>query len=233
MPGVGSADPAPPGGLLAPPTDTGEARGLAASRLTLTIGFGPSLFDGRFGLRAAAPGCPRRPAEVPRRHARPARCGGDIAIQACADDPQVAVHAIRNLCRIAHGTAAVRWAQLGFGKASSTDTSSPTPRNLFGFKDGTANILGTDEEALAQVRVGRDGHDDAARLDGRRVLSRRASHPDDHRDLGPHVARRAADRSSAAPRRSVHPWARRRERATVVPTELPETVARARWPTPR
>ena len=44
----------------------------------------------------------------------------------------------------------MRWAQLGFGKASSTDTSSPTPRNLFGFKDGTANVQGHNAKALAK-----------------------------------------------------------------------------------
>ena len=35
----------------------------------------------------------------------PARSGGDLCIQACADDPQVAVHAVRNLSRAAFGTA--------------------------------------------------------------------------------------------------------------------------------
>jgi deferrochelatase/peroxidase EfeB len=146
---VGGPGP-PPGGNLAPPTDTGEARGLSASRLTLTIGFGPGLFDDRFGLRAQRPAALVDLPKFPGDTLDPARCGGDIAIQACADDPQVAVHAIRNLSRIAAGRAAVRWAQLGFGKASSTDTSSPTPRNLFGFKDGTANVQGEDAKGLAK-----------------------------------------------------------------------------------
>ncbi len=123
----------------APPKDTGEAYDSHAARLTLTVGFGPSLFDDRFGLAPARPAAlvdlPRFPKDV----LQPARCGGDLAVQACADDPQVAVHAIRNLSRIAAGRAAVRWAQLGYGKAASTDRTQPTPRNLFGFKDGTAN----------------------------------------------------------------------------------------------
>lgn len=70
----------------------------------------------------------------------PERSDGDLCIQACADDPQVAVHAIRNLSRIAFGRAALRWSQLGFGRTSSTSTTQTTPRNLFGFKDGTANL---------------------------------------------------------------------------------------------
>jgi deferrochelatase/peroxidase EfeB len=135
---------------LAPPSDTGEAVGLDAANLTLTVGFGPSLFDDRFGLADRRPAALADLPPFPGDTLDPALCGGDLAVQACADDPQVAVHAVRNLTRIAAGRAAVRWAQLGFGKASTTDTSGPTPRNLFGFKDGTANVLGTDEQALGE-----------------------------------------------------------------------------------
>lgn len=42
-------------GPYAPPSDTGEALDLAPSQLTLTIGFGPSLFDDRFGLADKKP----------------------------------------------------------------------------------------------------------------------------------------------------------------------------------
>ncbi|WP_406115219.1 iron uptake transporter deferrochelatase/peroxidase subunit [Kitasatospora purpeofusca] len=143
----------------APPDDTGEALGLPASRLTLTIGFGPSLFeksapDGqmvdRFGLKA------RRPEaliDLPRfkgDNLDPQRSGGDLCVQACADDPQVAVHAIRNLARIGMGTVNIRWSQLGFGKTSSTTPDEQTPRNMMGFKDGTHNIAGTDTAQLAE-----------------------------------------------------------------------------------
>jgi deferrochelatase/peroxidase EfeB len=131
--------------LLAPPDDTGEARGLPPSGLTLTFGFGPTLFTDasgtdRFGLASRTPPLL---APLPRFAGDalvPASGGGDLCIQACADDPQVAVHAIRNLSRIAFGRAALRWSQLGFGRTSSTSTSQVTARNLFGFKDGTANI---------------------------------------------------------------------------------------------
>ncbi|MBB2912110.1 deferrochelatase/peroxidase EfeB [Streptosporangium becharense] len=143
------------GAALAPPDDTGEAIGLPASRLTLTVGFGPSFFD-----RLKLP----RPAgfeELPRfRGDRldPARSGGDVCVQACADDPQVAVHAVRNLVRIGFGTASVRWSQLGFGKTSSTTPEAQTPRNLMGFKDGTNNIAATDRKKLDDhVWVGDEG----------------------------------------------------------------------------
>ncbi|WP_431677430.1 iron uptake transporter deferrochelatase/peroxidase subunit [Kitasatospora sp. KL5] len=137
----------------APPDDTGEALGLPASRLTLTIGFGPTLFekDGvdRFGIKAKRPDALVDLPKFPGDRLDPARSGGDICVQACADDPQVAVHAIRNLARIGMGVVNVRWSQLGFGKTSSTTPEAQTPRNLMGFKDGTHNIAGTDAKALA------------------------------------------------------------------------------------
>ncbi|ANI94073.1 putative deferrochelatase/peroxidase EfeN [Dietzia timorensis] len=69
-------------------------------------------------------------------------------IQACADDPQVAVHAIRNLARMGFGVVGVRYSQLGFGRTASTTSAQRTPRNMFGFKDGTANIKSDDVGAL-------------------------------------------------------------------------------------
>ncbi|MEU3749979.1 MULTISPECIES: iron uptake transporter deferrochelatase/peroxidase subunit [Streptomyces] len=157
------------GGLPeAPPDDTGEALGLRPSRLTLTVGFGPSLFDGRFGLKGKRPGALVELPRFPGDNLDPARSGGDLCVQACADDPQVAVHAVRNLARIGFGKVAVRWSQLGFGKTSSTTPDAQTPRNLFGFKDGTRNIAGTETERLAQhVWVsGRDAEGSAAWMDG-------------------------------------------------------------------
>ncbi|WP_134063001.1 iron uptake transporter deferrochelatase/peroxidase subunit [Mycobacteroides salmoniphilum] len=142
-----------PGGAVdgnpyAPPTDTGEALDLAPSALTLTIGFGPSFFrkDGvdRFGIADKLPPALQELPKFRNEKLDPARCGGDICIQACADDPQVAVHAIRNLARVGFGTVAVKWSQLGFGRTSSTSRSQVTPRNLFGFKDGTRNIKAED-----------------------------------------------------------------------------------------
>ncbi|PUB26233.1 deferrochelatase/peroxidase EfeB [Promicromonospora sp. AC04] len=142
------------GGLPdAPPDDTGEAIGLSASNLTITFGFGPTLFekDGtdRFGLAdRRPPGLTALPPFVGDR-LRAEWSHGDLCMQVCADDPQVAVHAVRNLSRIAFGRAAVRWSQMGFGRTSRTTSGQATPRNLFGFKDGTANILADDAAALA------------------------------------------------------------------------------------
>ena len=146
---------ATPGGLVgagqyAPPEDTGEAYGLPPAGLTITIGYGPSLFDGRFGLASRKPAALQRLPAFTNDALEPALSGGDICIQACANDPQVAVHAVRNLARMGSGVVAVRWSQLGFGRTSSTSTTQQTPRNMFGFKDGTANLKAEDPAALAK-----------------------------------------------------------------------------------
>lgn len=136
------------GGPLAPPADTGEATGLPPSRLTVTFGMGPSLFDHRFGLAGRRPAALADLPPLPGDELDPDRSGGDLCVQACADDPQVAFHAVRNLARIARGTAHLRWIQLGFGRTSTTSDTQSTPRNLMGFKDGTNNIRGEDTEAM-------------------------------------------------------------------------------------
>ena len=212
----------------APPDDTGEALGLGASGLTITFGFGPTLFeiDGvdRYGIAE------RRPAVLERLPAflgddlDPDESGGDLCIQACADDPQVAVHAIRNLSRIAFGRAKIRWSQMGFGRTSRTTSAQQTPRNLFGFKDGTANILAGDSEALdehvwvAGIRL--------TRLDGRRLVPRRAQDRDADRDVGPRATVRAErDHRPEQGRRRAAVGRRRVHRARTSPRRMPTGAA--------
>ncbi|MFF1814676.1 iron uptake transporter deferrochelatase/peroxidase subunit [Streptomyces sp. NPDC058251] len=161
------------GGLAeAPPDDTGEALGLKPSRLTLTIGFGPSFFE-KFGLRDQRPEALVDLPKFPGDNLERARSDGDLCVQACADDPQVAVHAIRNLARIGFGKVAIRWSQLGFGKTSSTTPDAQTPRNLMGFKDGTRNIAGTETDRLKKfVWVG-DGDGPGWMTGGSYLVARR------------------------------------------------------------
>jgi deferrochelatase/peroxidase EfeB len=132
-----------------PPSDTGEAIGLGPRRLTVTFGFGPSLFArGKPGLRSRRPAALAELPPFEGDSLDPQRSGGDLCVQTCAEDPQVAFHAIHVLTRIATGSASLRWLQEGFGRTSSTSRSQPTPRNLMGFKDGTNNIRGEDTEAM-------------------------------------------------------------------------------------
>jgi deferrochelatase/peroxidase EfeB len=166
---IGAVETAPE----APPIDTGEAFGLGASHLTITVGFGPSFFDDRFGLAGKRPAALAPLPALPGDYLQPARSGGDIGVQACANDPQVAFHVIRNFARLARGTAVMRWSQLGFGRTSSTSTDQATPRNLMGFKDGTRNIKAENEADLAAFVWAGDETDQSWMKGGSYLVARR------------------------------------------------------------
>lgn len=142
-----------------PAGDSGDAIGLAPARLTVTFGFGPGLFtkngDDRYGLARHRP---EAFVDMPAFNGDQmveGRVGGDLSVQACADDPQVAFHAVRQLARIAYGAAAMKWTQTGF---MSNYAAEDTPRNLMGFKDGTQNPSSKRPEAGAGGS-GKDGLD--------------------------------------------------------------------------
>lgn len=139
-------------GAVAP--DTGEAYDLTPASLTVTVGLGPGVFDSRFGLEAKRPALLSQIPALPSDRLRPELTGGDLSVQACADDPQVAYHAVRDLARMGRGTVNTRWTVMGFGRASAGKGQS-TPRNLMGFKDGTRNIR-TDAEMDEFVWLGAD-----------------------------------------------------------------------------
>jgi deferrochelatase/peroxidase EfeB len=135
-----------------PPADTGEARGLPASDLTITLGLGPTVFekDGadRLGLAARRPRALTPLGPLPGEVLDVTRSNGDLCVQACAADPVVAFHALRTLARVGRGAVVLRWTQIGFGRTSSTTSSQVTLRNLMGFKDGTNNLRGNDDAQM-------------------------------------------------------------------------------------
>jgi deferrochelatase/peroxidase EfeB len=160
-------------GQFAPPADTGEALDLPAARLTLTLGYGPTLFDGRFGLSGRRPAALAELPAFPGDALDPARTGGDLCVQACADDAQVAFHAVHNLTRIGLGAVTLRYLQVGFGRTASAGAAAATPRNLLGFKDGTANLDPTDARAMDSF-VWVDGAGDQAWMrNGSYLVARR------------------------------------------------------------
>jgi deferrochelatase/peroxidase EfeB len=141
----------------APPADTGEAAGSPVSRLTITLGYGPSLFDHRFGLAEARPAALADLPPLPNEDLDPDYTGGDLCVQACSDDPLVAFHVVRNLARLGMGVVQHHWIELGFGRTSTTTTAQATPRNLLGFKDGTRNIKAEQAGLMdGHVWVGRE-----------------------------------------------------------------------------
>jgi len=128
--------------------DTGEATGLGPARLTVTFGFGASLFDDQCAPVSARPAGLVDLPEFPGDQLEDAWNGGDLLVQVCADDPTVVSHALRQLRRTGQGTVALRWSQAGF----LPQAGDATPRNLFGQVDGTAN------PAVGSARRARLGH---------------------------------------------------------------------------
>ncbi len=137
--------------------DTGEALDLGPAALTVTVGLGPGLFTDSLGLASRKPTLLRE-LQLSTATLQAEFTGGDLSVQACSDDPQVAYHAVRALARMGKdaGTAATRWTVMGFGRAAA-GTGQSTPRNLMGFKDGTRNVF-TDADYDSFVRV-TDGPD--------------------------------------------------------------------------
>ena len=131
-----------PVGLVDPERDnavvleTGEALDLGPASLTVTVGLGPKVFSDVKGLEDYKPPLMRSLHDLPGDALKAELSGGDLAVQACADDPQVTYHAVRILARIAKaaGVASTRWAIMGFGRASA-GPGQTTPRNLLGFRD--------------------------------------------------------------------------------------------------
>ncbi|WP_454920289.1 iron uptake transporter deferrochelatase/peroxidase subunit [Abiotrophia defectiva] len=126
---------------MLPPTDTGEAVGMGTERLTITVGVSPSFLEKLNLTSKKLPELEDLP-KFARDQLQEAFTGGDICIQACAEDAQVAFHAVRNLLRKGREHLTLKWSQTGYAAITSQGS---TPRNLFGFKDGTANVTSQDD----------------------------------------------------------------------------------------
>ena len=116
----------------------------APARLTFTFGLGPGVFVDRFGLTAMRPAPLIDIPPFPHDQLDPAYVGGDLGVQVCSDDQHTALLAMRDIVTTAQGAAAVRWQQSGFLRDPLPGEEGGTPRNLFGFKDGTNNLDATD-----------------------------------------------------------------------------------------
>ncbi|PRY62307.1 Dyp-type peroxidase [Glycomyces artemisiae] len=110
------------------------AAGLDPARLTVTFGIGPAAFA-KAGLESARPSKLAELPEFDGDKLNPAWSGGDLLLQICGDDQQVVSGAFLELRKRAVGLGTLLWMQQGFSSAPS----GGTPRNLMGFKDGSAN----------------------------------------------------------------------------------------------
>jgi deferrochelatase/peroxidase EfeB len=143
-----------PVGITGPPADSGIlGERLPSGALAVTVGVGAALFDDRFGLAGRRPRRLTTMPSFPDDDLRPEWCHGDLSLQLHADDSDTVLHALRDIARHTRGGMQVRWRLDGF---SSPPRPSGTPRNLLGFRDGTANPDPADTSAMNRlVWVGR------------------------------------------------------------------------------
>jgi deferrochelatase/peroxidase EfeB len=124
-------DPPPDSGILGP-VDTPDA-------LTVTIALGASLFDERYDLAARKPKLLRQMPSFAGNELDPTRSHGDLLLQVCAGHRDTVAHTVRELLRVVAGRLTTRWSIDGFQSVRRGPSPHNSPRNLFAFRDGTAN----------------------------------------------------------------------------------------------
>jgi deferrochelatase/peroxidase EfeB len=115
----------------------------------VTVGFGHSFFDDRYGLRRP-PGLTRMTAFDGDR-LDDDRTHGDVLLMISAHNMDTANHALRELLRPTRNAFALRWWIDGFQGADRGPHPNSARRNLFGFRDGTANPDATDPKTMSQL----------------------------------------------------------------------------------
>lgn len=136
-------------GISAPPADSGVlGPAVPAGGLTVTVGVGASLFDDRYGLADRKPVRLGPMRTFPNDALDPGQCHGDLSLVISADTTDTVVHALRDIARATRGGMQARWKINGF---SSPPRPDGTPRNLMGFKDGTANPKPDDKSEMDRL----------------------------------------------------------------------------------
>ncbi len=132
----------PEPGPVEPPSDSGTlGPEVPADGLTITVGFGSSLFDDRFGIADRKPTHLTTMTSFPNDALDSNLCGGDLLLQICAGRPDTAIHALRDIAKHTRGGMQILWRMDGF---VSPARPAGVPRNHFGFMDGIANPNVTD-----------------------------------------------------------------------------------------
>ena len=138
-----------------PPVDSGIlGTNPPPDNLSVVVGVGASLFDDRFGL---ADRKPRELVTMPflaNDKLDPKISHGDLSIIIEAGHNDTVQFALRQLMRRTRSDLVLRWMVDGYARGIGAGQASGavTPRNLLGFKDGTAN-LDVDDGALMDSHV--------------------------------------------------------------------------------
>ncbi|MGB3184256.1 MAG: Dyp-type peroxidase [Ornithinimicrobium sp.] len=124
--------------------------------LAIVVGVGASLFDGRFGLADRAPKELVKMPFLANDRLDVERSHGDILISIEAGHEDTIQHALRQVMRATRSHLILAWTSEGYARGSA-GAGGQTPRNLLGFKDGTANLAASDDELMDRhVWVGPD-----------------------------------------------------------------------------
>jgi dye decolorizing peroxidase len=111
---------------------------VGAANLSVTAGFGPSLFK-KLSLEDKMPAGFDEIPSFKIDALKDEHSGGDVLLHVGADDLQILAHATRALLRDSDPFADVKWIQAGFTNAVGTNRPGTTQRNLMGQVDGTDN----------------------------------------------------------------------------------------------
>jgi deferrochelatase/peroxidase EfeB len=132
-----------------PPPDNGVLEEVTDPGLMVTVSVGASLFDHRYGLAERKP---RELVTMPflaNDRLDPARSHGDLLIALQGKEPDVCVHALRQVMRRTRSGLVLKWMQDTFTRPDAIPKVGQTQsRNLLGFKDGTANPDASDEALM-------------------------------------------------------------------------------------
>ncbi|HTP20757.1 MAG TPA: Dyp-type peroxidase, partial [Solirubrobacteraceae bacterium] len=125
-------------GPVAPPSDSGTLGPVVPpDGLTITVGFGASLFENpAFGLADKKPKRLSEMTSFPNDNLQPDITGGDILLQICAGQPDTAIHALRDIAKHTRAGMQIAYRMDGF---QAPQRPSGVPRNHFGHMDGIAN----------------------------------------------------------------------------------------------
>lgn len=126
-----------------PPVDSGIlGANPPADNLSILVGLGASVFDERYGL------ADRRPKELVKMpflandRLDPKLSHGDVSIVFEAGHNDTVQFALRQIMRRTRSDLTLKWMIDGYarGIGAGQISEAQTPRNLLGFKDGTANL---------------------------------------------------------------------------------------------
>jgi deferrochelatase/peroxidase EfeB len=136
-------------GPVHPPSDSGTlGPDVPADGLTVTVGLGSTLFDGRFGIADRKPVHLTEMTSFPNDNLNPDLLGGDLLLQICAGSPDTAIHALRDIAKHTRAGMQINWRMDGF---VSPARPAGVPRNHLGFMDGIANPRVTEPEVADRL----------------------------------------------------------------------------------